>query len=326
VGATGDSNGDGDEVDTGEGADARSGYATSYEANLRWTIGGGPLTQVFRFRPRGSNWFGGALPTAAAAATGAGGGGPDGVWNVGDVYAETNWVPTEGLLVQFGKLQGGAWSSPFGGVYLIHNAIGASHNEYWMNWSGVDGLDIEYNAGAFQVGVGLSSECKPGCGKGVYSTSTMVPHIAGKFGDIAFRVSVPATSAKAADADETAQGGSGYQAGVGWSGAGIGVGFDIQSFTTTEAGGADTEDEARSGMVLRVDVAGITIGYHTQAVKDAAGVLDAETSLTQIVVRYGMKVGEGTIYPEYSSVTKSNATDGDAYTNTLLRLVGNLNF
>jgi hypothetical protein len=126
---------------------AISAYATSYEANVRTTIGGGPLTQVVRFRPRGSNINGAT-----------------GDWNVADVYAETNWRPIDNLLIQMGRMQGGAWSNPLAGAYLIHNAIGVTHQEYWLNWTGADGLDIEFNLGAMQIGVALASECRPFCG------------------------------------------------------------------------------------------------------------------------------------------------------------------
>jgi hypothetical protein len=327
-GATADLDGDGNETDgaivaasggsfgavPAEGADAMTNYSTSYEANLRWTIGGGPLTQVFRFRPRGTQSVS-VTPGATA-----------GDWNVADLYAETYWVPTEGLTVLFGRMQGGAWSSPLAGTYLIHNPI-VTGSEYWMNWTGADGLDIEYNAGAFQVGVGVLAECKIGaaCGTATNAAQQITPHASGKFGDISFRAMLPTASAK--NATDDAVGGTGYQLGVAWAGAGFGVAFDVQSFTTgADTFGANMEDEAHTGMVFRADFAGFTLGYHTQAWNNLLGVDGLEASLTNIVVRYAIKVGEGTIYPEYGTSTKKGNSDGDAWTTSLIRLIGNTTF
>jgi hypothetical protein len=311
VGGNNDPDLDGDESDE---TDATSGYATSYEANLRWTIGGGPLTQVFRFRPRGSNTHTGGT----------------GDWNVADLYAETYWRPIPELTVLFGRQQGGAWSSPLSGAYLIHNAAGVTHAEYWMNWTGADGLDVEYNAGAFQIGLGLLSECKisGSCPGAASAQQQMTPHASGKFGDISFRAMLPTTSAK--DGADEAVGGSGLQAGVAWSGGGFGVAVDVQSFTVKEAGGADTEDEARAGFGARVDVAGITIALFSRTDTNTGGTEKDTAGTSTLVARYALKVGDGAIYPEYGTITStkhSEAADADStQTTSLIRLVGNMGF
>jgi hypothetical protein len=317
--------------------DAHSAYATSYEANLRTTIGGGPLTQVFRFRPRGSNSDGAA-----------------GDWNVADLYAETYWKPIDELTILFGRQQGGAWSSPLAGAYLIHNAIGVTHQEYWLNWTGADGLDIEYNLGTMQIGLGLTSECRPFCGTtaigaqaaNVNSAQSMTPHFQGKFGDIAVRAQLPSTSGKrTATADAVAvattstgsttkttstktdntYGGSGMQAGVSWSGAGLLVAADIQNFTDKESGGSGSEDYTKSATNIRVDVVGITLSLWNGTNTNMGGVKDNNNTISTLLVRYTLKVGDGAVYPEYGSIT-TTPEEGDAVTNTLLRIVGNMAF
>jgi hypothetical protein len=294
---------------------AISAYATSYEANVRTTIGGGPLTQVVRFRPRGSNINGAT-----------------GDWNVADVYAETNWRPIDNLLIQMGRMQGGAWSNPLAGAYLIHNAIGVTHQEYWLNWTGADGLDIEFNLGAMQIGVALASECRPFCGSttsgaqaaSIRSPQSMHPHFNGKFGDITVRAQLPTTSGK--DSVDEARGGSGLQAGVAWSGGGgLMVAADLQNFTDKASGGADTEDYTKSATVIRVDVAGITIALFSATNTNMGGTKDNNNTVSTLNVRYALKVGDGTIIPEYSSIT-TTPEEGDAVTNTLIRLIGNMTY
>jgi hypothetical protein len=296
-------------------ADAISAYATSYEANIRYTIGGGPLTQVFRFRPRGTN-----------------SNGATGDWNVADLYAETYWRPVDNLTVLIGRQQGGAWSNPFGGAYLIHENMGYSGNVYWLNYTGQDGLDIEYNLGTMQVGLALLSECRPFCGStatggqaaNIRAGQSMTPHFSGKFGDISVRAQLPSTSGKNA-ADDTV-GGSGMQIGVGWSGGGgLAVGLDIQNFTDKESGGSGTEDYTKSGTALRVDVAGITLAYWSGANENMGGNEANKNTITSLLVRYAIKVGDGAIYPEYGSNT-TTPDGGDAITNTMIRLVGNMGF
>jgi hypothetical protein len=294
---------------------AISAYATSYEANVRTTIGGGPLTQVVRFRPRGSNINGAT-----------------GDWNVADVYAETNWKPMDALTIQIGRMQGGAWSNPLAGAYLIHNAIGVTHQEYWLNWTGVDGMDILFNLGTMEVGVGLASECKPFCGStatggqaaSIRSPQSMTPHFTGKFGDISVRAQLPSTSGK--DGADEARGGSGLQAGVAWSGGGgLMVAADIQSFTDKASGGADTEDYSKSATAIRVDVAGITIALWNGANTNMGGTKDNNNTVSTLNVRYALKVGDGIIVPEFNSIT-TTPEEGDAVTNTLIRLIGNMTY
>jgi hypothetical protein len=291
---------------------AFSEYVTSYEANLRTTIGGGPLTMVNRLRPRGNQ-----QASAATQQTNSGGGNAA----LADVYNEVWWKPADAFTIGFGRFQGQAWSQPFSGTYIINHPLGAP--EYFMNWTGIDGIDLEFNAGAMQIGLAIASECRPSCGGSTTKTQqSMTPHFAGKFGDIGVRANLPQTTGTQAS-DDT-QTGSGMQIGVQWSGGGgLAVGADFQSFTDKEFGAAGAEDRGRGGLGVRVDVAGVTIGFHSLSETNNGGVKDANVDQTWLKVSYALKVGDGSIIPEYTSISRT-PKDGDAVTNTLLRIVGNM--
>jgi len=340
-------------VGAGAGDNARSEYVTSYEANIRATIGGGPLTMINRLRPRGNQ----------SSATGQTNGGTAGQTALGDIYNEVWWKPTDAFSVGFGRFQGQAWSQPMSGTYLINHPLGAP--EYFMNWTGIDGIDLEFNAGVVQVGLAIASECRPSCG-GVSTftavnglpygiaagANTLVPHLTGKFGDIGIRASLPSTSVQvgntAAGASEEIETltSTGMQVGVSWSGMqGVYVGFDYQMFTDAgndkvtgnNAAGqlgstAHTldEDQIRAGMGLRVDFSGFQLGYHQLKTTNVAHIKDLETTATWIKLAYFIKVGDGSIVPEYTTLTtkidSTPAADPDSITNTLLRIVGNMPF
>lgn len=299
-GATKDSNGDGDEVDAGEGADAYSEYITSIEANIRATVEAGPVTAIARFRPRGhqSSTTGQTL-NAAGATNG-----------INEFYTEIWWKPTDAFTVGFGRFQGQAWSQPMSGTYLIINPLGAP--EYFMNWTGIDGLDLEFNAGVVQVGLGIASECRPACSGGSQSASTMAPHLTGKFGDIGLRISLPQTSAKDAAADEDRKG-AGYQVGVSWSGMqGVYVGLDLQSHTDKEYGASGAEDQTKSGTALRVDFSGFQLGYWAGETKNVGGGTGKATE-TFMKLAYFIKVSDNaSIIPEFTSDTVKANEDADA--------------
>jgi len=333
-----------------------SEYATSFEANLRATVGTDTAFSVLRFRPKGTNSGQNGTNT----------------WTSGnyDLYGEFYWKPVAELQVMFGRLQGPAWSNPRMGSYLINNPVGAQ--EYWMNWTGLNGLDIEYNAGAIQAGLGLASECRPSCG---YSTSaglstvssqgasnsTMAPHITATFGDIQVNAMLPSTSGSTVQKDtldatgavKTAGkvitvGGSGMDIGVGWKSGAMGAALDIQSFTDTATDAQKAgrlKDLSRSAMGFKVDAMGFQLAYHTLtfgalAGSDVCGPNKgpgcADFTNTFMKIAYFIPVGAGSvIVPEYTTATlgqqgtiKSGATDGtyNDRTNTLIRIVGNTSF
>jgi len=327
------------ETGTAEGAsdNAKGEYVTSYEANIRATIGGGPLTMINRLRPRGNQ----------SSTTGQTNGGTAGQAALADIYNEVWWKPTDAFSIGFGRFQGQAWSQPMSGTYLINHPLGAP--EYFMNWTGIDGIDLEFNAGVVQVGLAIASECRPSCGAAAVTTvggdalgvtageNSIVPHLTGKFGDIGLRVSLPQTSkqvgntaASASEEIETLTG-AGMQVGVSWSGMqGVYVGFDYQSFidkANDKVGGPGPEDQTRTGMGLRVDYSGFQLGYHSLKTTNNAGVDETEKTGTWIKVAYFIKVGDGSIVPEYTTYTV-NTKDADPadVTNTLLRIVGNMPF
>jgi hypothetical protein len=315
--------------------DAYSEYVTSYEANLRATVDAGPVTAVLRFRPRGhqsstngsTNSGGGNTKveasvcddTATACETSkttvAGG--------LNDIYTEIWWKPTDTFTVGFGRFQGQAWSQPMSGTYLILNPVGGSP-EYFMNWTGIDGIDLEFNAGVVQVGLAIASECRPACSAGTQTAQTIAPHLTGKFGDIGLRLSLPQTSAKDVAEDEVKTG-AGYQVGVSWSGMqGVYVGLDIQSMVDKEVGGGD--DQTKAGTGLRVDFSGLQLGYWSGKVTNVGGGED-ESTQTYMKLAYFLKVSDNaSIVPEYTTSTTKANEDADAVTNSLVRLVGNVTF
>jgi hypothetical protein len=293
--------------------DAYSEYITSVEANIRATVDAGPVTGVFRFRPRGhqSSTTGQSLSSGATYPA-----------SLNETYTEIWWKPTDTFTVGLGRFQGQAWSQPMSGTYLIINQVGAP--EYFMNWTGVDGIDLEFNAGVVQVGLAIASECKPACSAGDQSAQTMVPHLTGKFGDIGLRVQLPQTSAKDVAADEDKKG-AGYQVGVSWSGMqGVYVGLDIQSMVDKEHSGG--EDQTKAGTGLRVDFSGVQLGYWSGKVTNVSGG-DDESTETFIKLAYFLKVSDNaSIIPEYTTDTKKANEDADAVTNSMIRLVGNVTF
>jgi len=377
---------------------AYSEYTTSWESNLRFSYGDDDLMAILRFRPRGHN-------------AGANGTGTGFTSSANDIYDEILWKPVPAFSILFGRLQGPGWSNPLAGSYLILNPMGAP--DYWMNWTGVSGIDLEYNAGIVQVGLAISSQCKPSCGFGnitgvtngaltfaaqaQQNTQTMAPHVTGKVGDIAFRAMFPSTSgdvvtdASASSTNTTASvtadvntneltsvgtaptnpvanantttvtetrsspanrvaatesiTGSGYQVGVSWTGMpGLGVALDLQSFTdaVTKAQKEGAKDLTRSAMAFKVDYMGAQLAYHTltwglkAACKGECGDQKDKTD-TFMKIGYALKVGAGTIIPEFTTRTLGLATQkvnfdtgeqgkpADA-TDTLIRIVGNMTF
>jgi hypothetical protein len=341
------------ETGTAEGAsdNARGEYVTSYEANIRATIGGGPLTMINRLRPRGNQQSSGTQGAVSAQGGNQGNSGGN-LAGLSDIYNEVWWKPTDAFSIGFGRFQGQAWSQPMSGTYLINHPLGAP--EYFMNWTGIDGIDLEFNAGVVQVGLAIASECRPSCGSAAVThvggttapfvvgvtagENSIVPHLTGKFGDIGLRASLPQTSKQvgngaAAGTSEEIETltGAGMQVGVSWSGMqGVYVGFDYQSFIdkgNDKVAGPGPEDQTRTGMGLRVDFEGFQLGYHSLKTTNNAGVDGAEKTGTWIKVAYFIKVGDGSIVPEYTTYTV-NTKDADPadVTNTLLRIVGNMPF
>ena len=218
-----------------------------------------------------------------------------------DVYSEGWWTPGA-FKLGIGKFQGQDWNQPISGTYLVRNEIG--DGEYWLNWTGIPGIDAEYNFGIWQLGIAASSVCNPSCNflqsntattnKGANApgsmtpaeigqvtaednTMTIAPHIAGKVGDIAFRAMLLQTSAtlnatsattfKPGTATTTKSvSGSGYQAGVKWFGpAGWAAGADIGSFNDAKlAALSENKSRERDSYNVRVDIPGGP-GYVTLA-------------------------------------------------------------
>jgi hypothetical protein len=325
--------------------DGYSEYITSYEANIRATVAAGPVTAIWRLRSRGHQSATTGQTEAGVGAVKSSGSSTstctldDGITvdSVDDTcevattttvsgpvalsYAEIWYKPTDTFTVGFGRFQGQAWSQPMSGTYLILNVIGAP--EYFMNWTGIDGLDLENNAGVVQVGLAIASECRPSCTGGTKTTQSIVPHLTGKFGDIGLRVQVPSTSG--VDAADESHTGTGYQVGVSWSGMqGVYVGFDLQSFTDKEVGGGD--DQTTAGTGLRLDFSGIQLGYWSGSITNVGGGEDKSTE-TFIKLAYFLKVSDNaSIVPEYTTGTKKANEDADAVTNSMIRLVGNVTF
>jgi hypothetical protein len=344
-------------------ADAYSEYVTSYEANIRATVEAGPVTAVWRLRSRGhQSGTTGSTESGASAVSGTASssssstctlGGSDAggdALNTGTCtaatttsttsslgglsYAEIWWKPADAVTIGIGRFQGQTWSQPMSGTYLILNPTAATSTwsalngapEYFMNWTGIDGIDFEFNAGVAQIGLAIASECRPSCTGGTKSPQSMVPHVTAKFGDIGVRAQLPQTSGK--DSADESHTGSGIQLGVSWSGMqGVYVGFDYQTFTNKEVGGG--EDETINAMGLRVDVMGIQLGYWSGKLTNSGGVDGAEKTGTWIKLAYFLKVSDNaSIIPEYTTVTGNPASDaaGKDITNNTIRLVGNVTF
>jgi len=359
---------------------AFSEYTTSWESNLRMTMETDKLTAIVRYRARASNAGSGSTASAASVtpkctttnvtdsngdtstyskcdkATTTGGNALTGSKlqsgtafnsNANDIYHEVWWKPADNFSVGFGKFQGQAWSQPFSGIYLVINPIG--DGVYWMNWTGISGIDLEFNAGVVQVGLAISSQCKPSCNSGAAATTqSMVPHLTGKFGDIAIRAQLPQTSGnvnctavnagdcKKADTVYTVSG-SGFQAGVSWTGMpGLSVALDLSSFTDAKTKLQD-QDRARAGTGLTANFAGIT--FHYFSLKDstftkAVGDVGGDTTTSEMTVRYTLPMGSGQIIPEYRTVTADDkagaafdkAGKAVALTHTEFRLMGNVNY
>jgi hypothetical protein len=285
---------------------AFSEWFTSYESNLRFTWQTDQFTVIGRLRTRANTeGSAGSAGTVSGGSTLAGGT----VFgsNADDFYTEAWWTPGA-FKLGVGKFQGQAWSQPFSGAYVILSPIEsltAGPNEYWMNWTGIPGLDAEYNLGAFQVGLALSSVCRPSCnvaqanssttGTTYSGTQSMTPHVAGTFGNISFRAQFPQTQALIAnnaatkplnngtggDPGETKTAtGSGYQAGVGVDlGGGLAVGFDLSGFTDTKITDlGQAKDRTRSSYQVKVDApvgpGKVTVAYFSIDDNNSAGGTD----------------------------------------------------
>jgi hypothetical protein len=330
---------------------AVSEWSTSWESNLRLTVDSDQITAIARYRARASN--GGTGTSTANACTGAattsltctGGFGSSKVSSgtafassANDIYHEIWWKPAPNFSLGLGKFQGQAWSQPMSGAYLIINPIGGD-GVYWMNWTGQAGIDAEFNAGVVQVGLAISSHCKPSCNSGAgEATQSLVPHLTGKFGAIGIRANLPSTTGTvnctAVSTDCTAAdkeydvSGSGFQIGVNWTGMpGLLVAADIQSFTDAKKK-SQGQDRSRAGTGLRVDFAGVTFHYFSLA--DSTFVKSSDTTSTEMTLRYTIPVGPGSIIPEYRSTTADDKAglakdkNGKAVelTNSEFRLIG----
>ncbi len=358
---------------------AFSEFATSWESNLRMTVDSDQLTAIVRYRARASIEGSGAGAGASASCTDAKntngdtlkctttGGGTGSKLNGGtafqastnDIYHEIWWKPAPNLSIGFGKFQGQAWSQPLSGTYIIVNPIEeiiSGSSEFWMNWTGIAGLDIEYNAGVVQVGLAIATQCKPSCNTTPSEQAqSMVPHLTGKVGDIAFRAQLPQTSGvvncsgtitKACTAADTqySVSGSGLQAGVSWAGMpGLAVALDIAQFTDTmtkdQKATTTNADRARSSTALRVDYTGVTFAYFQFADNNFSKKKSPVTGAggtgtgTLLTLRYTIAVGPGQIIPEYRSATAdaaagkaAGATKAEALTNSEIRLIGKVSY
>jgi len=323
---------------------AFSEFVTSWESNIRFTWSSDALDAIVRYRFRASNEGSGGSGNAAANATSTLQSGSADASSANDAYHEV-WWKSGAFKLGLGKFQGQGWSQPLSGTYVLINPIeiAAGASEYWMNWTGISGLDAEYNVGAVQVGLAISSQCKPSCGNAVsnntiarseVNTSSMVPHLTGKFGDIAIRAQLPITAGtiqnsgavttatppasadpiKGTGIDATSTksvSGSGFQAGVQWASGGLKVALDVSSFTDTkvaEINGSTAKDRSRAGTALRVDVpagpGSVIIGYFTQ---DDNNFSDTTVSSSIMTLRYAIPTGFGSIIPEFRSATTGKA-------------------
>jgi hypothetical protein len=319
------------------------------------------LTAIVRYRARADNWAKSTTNASGSAFTA----------SSNDIYHEVWWKAADAFSVGFGKFQGQAWSQPVSGVYLVKNPIG--DGVYWMNWTGIAGIDLEFNAGVVQVGLAISSQCKPSCNQGVATSATspsgidggtggtggtskvaqnsgssMVPHLTGKFGDIAIRAQLPQTSGTygcgsllAGDCkkatDQVTVTGAGYQFGVSWAGMpGVLVALDVSSFTEAKTK-VEPQDRVRAGTGLTVNFAGVT--FHSFSLKDstyakAVGSVGGETTTSEMTLRYTIPMGSGAIVPEYRTQTtddkagaaKDKTGKPIALTNSGFRLIGNVNY
>jgi hypothetical protein len=227
--------------------------AASWESNLRFTWKKDDFQVINRYRIRGSNEQSGQTAGVNGFNNNTTQSGSALSSSSNDVYIEAWWTPGD-FRLGVGRFQGPAWSQPFSGTYQIVNPLPGSDVEYSWNWTGIPGLDAEYNLGVAQVGVAFSSQCRPGCNavpnnstsRAVVSGSTVTPHLAGKAGDIAFRAQAPQTSAqfnntadsspitgKAANGTKVVTG-SGYAVGVQWAQGGLKVGLDVAGFTESK--------------------------------------------------------------------------------------------
>ncbi len=318
---------------------AYSEFVTSYESNIRFTWKTDEAQAIVRYRVRANNEGSGGSGNAAANATASLQSGGAFASSADDVYHEVWWTPGA-FKLGIGKFQGQAWSQPMAGEYILNNPIG--EGVYWMNWTGIAGLDAEYNVGAVQVGVAISSQCRPSCGNAGSNntvkntednTSSIVPHLTGSFGAISIRAQLPQTAGtinnsgavtgtpsvnadpiKGAGIDKTsskAVSGSGYQFGLAWAQGGLKVAVDLSGFTdakVNEINGSTAKDRSRAGTALRVDVpagpGSVMLAYF--AIDDNNFGATTYTS-NETTLRYTIPASFINIIPEFRTVTNGGA-------------------
>lgn len=317
---------------------AYSEFVTSWESNIRFTWKTDEAQAIVRYRVRGNNEGSGGSGNAAANATSSLQSGGAYAAAADDVYHEVWWTPGA-FKLGIGKFQGQAWSQPMAGEYILNNPIG--EGVYWMNWTGISGLDAESNVGAVQIGVAISSQCRPSCNTAQSNntvkntednTSSIVPHLTGTFGSISIAAQLPQTAgtinnsgavttttpAKSTDPlqgagiDKTSSksvSGSGYQAGVKWVQGGLKVAVDVSGFTDAklEALG-QAKDRLRSGIAARVDVpagpGSVMLAYFTL---DDNGGGSTTYTFNETTLRYTIPASFINIIPEFRTVTNGGA-------------------
>jgi hypothetical protein len=306
------------QVSYGETAKMKSysELATSIESNLRFTAGDDQLQAIGRFRIRGHS------STTTSAGTShnlrLAGSQPN------DVYVEIHWKPMPQFDIAFGDFQGQAWSQPYTGTYIMDNPTPLAAQEYWMNWTGISGIDFDFNAGVVDVGLAIATQCRPSCSGGTAAAKatdgeqSIVPHLTGKFGPIGIRAQLPQTAAKSGDVSLK---GSGFQLGVEFASAGFSVGLDAQSFTDKAALSSD-KDVTKQGTNLKLSAAGAQLLF--SQIKPNK---DNDAKNTEIKLAYSVKVGAGEIIPILMSTkVGGGGTNGGDQSNTGIFLAGNVGF
>jgi hypothetical protein len=317
-----------------------SEFGTQWESNVRFTWTTDSFTSIVRYRIRAAQEGAGSISNSSANDIQSG---SAYFSSSNDVYGEEWWTPGA-FKVGIGKFQGASlWQNPISGNYKILGPTisgqGINNNEYWISFTGIPGLDLEYNLGAIQVGVEVANQCVPSCntveansiaigsatavaGRSETNTQTIVPHFVGTFGSVQVvadylsasgtiqnntlntpLASTPATGTKSAS-------GSGEQVGAKFSGpGGLTVSGDFATFGESKmAALSELKDRTRTSAAAAASIpAGPgAASLHYFTLSDNSYTSNTYTT-NQATLRYSLPVSYGMIMPEYVATTLGGA-------------------
>lgn len=251
----------------------------------------------------------------------------DGMIQTARIYA--GWNVTEQFAVEIGRT--GGISTGFSDMEMLETGDLLGSPVGFFDGSDTGSLNAIFKINPdMSVGLMVLSSCQPGCagddddgGQSQYGNGTIMPHFEGTFGPIAVAARFASATGSweenespTGDSESVTSTGTGLA--VAYDQDGIYVGFDYEAYTL---GCIGDDCEEVSGQILGIgfDVANVYGHYATHAISNAGGVDSDTEDATVLLLGYAIKMGNGTVAPEFLSgneVFSPDAKGADEETKT----------